>query len=65
AFVLAFFMSGGGYSLPHLPVVNFFMPGNGQPPPRNVLNRLHLTLYTPLSEYNLFKIAFLLLLQYL
>ncbi|MGS6233906.1 hypothetical protein, partial [Enterobacter intestinihominis] len=40
AFVLAFFMSGGGFALPDLRGVNFCRPGKAQPPPGNVLNRL-------------------------
>ncbi|HFD2413349.1 TPA: hypothetical protein ACF2TD_003232, partial [Enterobacter hormaechei] len=61
--MLAFFMSGGGYALPDLRVVSFCRPGKAQQPPDNVWNRLHLTLYTPLSEYSLCMIAFLLLLH--
>jgi hypothetical protein len=41
-------------------VLAFFMAGGG-----NVWNRLHLTFYTPLSEYSLCMIAFLLLLHFL
>ncbi|MGS6216326.1 hypothetical protein ACVGV8_04095, partial [Enterobacter intestinihominis] len=63
AFVLAFFMSGGGYALPDLRVVNFCMPGKAHPPPRNVWNPLHLTHNNPLSQYSLFMIAFILVLN--
>ncbi|MGS6541307.1 hypothetical protein, partial [Enterobacter intestinihominis] len=45
AFVLAFFMSGGGYSITDLTVLKIFRPGKAHPPPANVWNRLHLTLY--------------------
>ncbi|MGS6468329.1 hypothetical protein ACVGW6_07865, partial [Enterobacter intestinihominis] len=59
AFVLAFFMSGGGYALPHLRVVYFCRPGMGEAPPGNVWNRLHLTLYNPVSDNFLCMFAFL------
>ncbi|MGS6341183.1 hypothetical protein, partial [Enterobacter intestinihominis] len=49
AFVLAFFMSGGGYALPDLPVVNFCRPGKAQPPPGNVWNRFHPVSYKQLT----------------
>ncbi|MGS6362417.1 hypothetical protein ACVGXF_05955, partial [Enterobacter hormaechei] len=43
AFVLAFFMSGGGQSLNHQTLVKFFMPGKAHPPPRQFLKPLHHT----------------------
>ncbi|MGS6362712.1 hypothetical protein ACVGXF_07505, partial [Enterobacter hormaechei] len=64
AFVLAFFMSGGGYAFPDQRVVNFCRPGKAHPPPGKVWNRLHLTLYNPLSVYYIFMIAFLLPVSY-
>ncbi|MGS6343738.1 hypothetical protein, partial [Enterobacter intestinihominis] len=60
AFVVAFFMSGGGVSFPDLRVGNFCWPGYAEPPPRKVLKLLHKTQYKPLSEYSLLIIAFIL-----
>ncbi|MDK5219444.1 hypothetical protein P9895_24595, partial [Enterobacter hormaechei] len=53
----------GAAAFPHLRVLRLGRPGKAQPPPGNVWNRLQLTLYTPLSEYSLCMIAFLLLLH--
>ncbi|MGS6220683.1 hypothetical protein ACVGW2_01970, partial [Enterobacter intestinihominis] len=38
--MLAFFMSGGGYGLTHLPVIKFFMAGYAQPPNGKFLKTL-------------------------
>ncbi|MGS6341369.1 hypothetical protein, partial [Enterobacter intestinihominis] len=62
-FELAFFISGGRYSLTDLPVVNFFRPGNAQPPPRNVWKRLHRPHNNPPSEKSLFKNPIILVLH--